>query len=129
MAKMNKDVKKKWLAALRSGKFKQGKGMLRTENNEFCCLGVLCEIARVEGVIPNPVHAVPNWDNTGKKAWFYGKGSIADGRRNGTLPDEVRAWAGLEAGNPWIGENTAAHWNDGAKKSFVEIADLVEEHL
>lgn len=35
---------KKWLDALRSGKYKQGLGRLRNVYNEFCCLGVLCDI-------------------------------------------------------------------------------------
>ena len=42
---MNKKIKAKWLKALRSGKFKQGKDQLRL-GNRFCCLGVLCEIQR-----------------------------------------------------------------------------------
>jgi hypothetical protein len=32
-----------WLAALRSGKYKQAKGTLQNENG-YCCLGVACEI-------------------------------------------------------------------------------------
>ena len=34
----------KWVDALRSGKYKQGKNALRTENDEFCCLGVLEDV-------------------------------------------------------------------------------------
>jgi hypothetical protein len=40
---MNPIVKKKWLNALRSGKFKQGQGALKNSEGH-CCLGVLCEI-------------------------------------------------------------------------------------
>ena len=32
-----------WVAALRSGNYKQGRGQLRV-NDEYCCLGVLCTI-------------------------------------------------------------------------------------
>ena len=39
---MNPEVKEKWVAALRSGKYKQGQGELRSRHNRFCCLGVLC---------------------------------------------------------------------------------------
>ena len=35
---------KKWVVALRSGKYKQGKGVLRNEKDEFCCLGVACDL-------------------------------------------------------------------------------------
>lgn len=34
-----------WVAALRSGKYKQGKFNL-CKNDEYCCLGVACEIKR-----------------------------------------------------------------------------------
>lgn len=38
-------VKRKWLAALRSGKYKQTTGALYDSTNDgFCCLGVLCHI-------------------------------------------------------------------------------------
>ena len=40
-----KELRKLWVAALRSGKFKQGKGHLH-KGDEFCCLGVGCEVCR-----------------------------------------------------------------------------------
>lgn len=42
---MKTELKQKWLDALRSGKYKQGKGLLRDRNDCFCCLGVLCDVA------------------------------------------------------------------------------------
>lgn len=39
-----KEIKNKWLEALRSGKYKKGSGRLRDEKNNYCCLGVLCDI-------------------------------------------------------------------------------------
>jgi hypothetical protein len=36
-------AKTKWVAALRSGKYRQGTGRLRTKDGGYCCLGVLCE--------------------------------------------------------------------------------------
>lgn len=41
---MTKTLKTKWLAALRSGKYKQGRCALK-EDGKFCCLGVLNDIA------------------------------------------------------------------------------------
>lgn len=38
-----KQARKKWVEALRSGKYEQGKGQLR-QDNKFCCLGVACDI-------------------------------------------------------------------------------------
>ena len=37
--KLNPEAKAKWVAALRSGKYKQGHGRLR-DGDTFCCLGV-----------------------------------------------------------------------------------------
>lgn len=46
---MKKEVAKAWVEALRSGKYKQGKGWLRQEEPgvepTFCCLGVLCDLS------------------------------------------------------------------------------------
>lgn len=41
---MNEDLKKKWVAALRSRRYKQGRKFLRSKSNEFCCLGVLADV-------------------------------------------------------------------------------------
>ena len=38
------DNAKRWIAALRSGEYAQGKGYLRTHDDTFCCLGVLCDV-------------------------------------------------------------------------------------
>jgi hypothetical protein len=40
---MDAQLKQHWINALRSGKYRQGKGFLQ-KNNKFCCLGVLCDI-------------------------------------------------------------------------------------
>lgn len=40
---MTKSEARKWIRALRSGKFKQGQGAL-CKDGKHCCLGVLCEI-------------------------------------------------------------------------------------
>lgn len=41
--KLEKEFGTKWLAALRSGKFKQGSQYLKSEDG-YCCLGVACAI-------------------------------------------------------------------------------------
>lgn len=38
-----------WLEALESGKYKQGIAGLRSEQDEYCCLGVGCEVAGIQG--------------------------------------------------------------------------------
>ncbi len=44
---MDKIIKAKWVEALRSGEYKQGKGVLRGSDMTkptYCCLGVLCDV-------------------------------------------------------------------------------------
>lgn len=44
---MNADLKTRWVEALRSCKYPQGPGAL-CRDGSYCCLGVLCEIAKEE---------------------------------------------------------------------------------
>src|ERR1044072_871955 len=67
MAKLPKEIKEKWLKALRGGRYRQGTGQLKNEmNGSYCCLGVLCQVvnpkflSRYEGdmmtsCIPEPI--------------------------------------------------------------------------
>jgi hypothetical protein len=50
---MNKDLKDRWIAALRGGEFKQVRGTLfSTANGKYCCLGVLgCVYNGTEGLL------------------------------------------------------------------------------
>jgi hypothetical protein len=41
--RLKKSAKKKWVAALRSGEYKQGIGYLK-RNDRYCCLGVAREV-------------------------------------------------------------------------------------
>ncbi len=41
---MHAELKKKWLEALRSGKYKQGRTNLRDRCDNYCCLGVLRDV-------------------------------------------------------------------------------------
>lgn len=47
---MDQKIKRKWVKALLSGKYKQGAGELLDVNGAYCCLGVL---ARQLGVTPD----------------------------------------------------------------------------
>lgn len=121
---MNKKIKKKWLAALRSGKYKQAKGKLRrsipnTSQYKHCCLGVLCDIYRKE---------------TGKGEFNSTGHYVIDGEYGyGILPEAVRDWAGLTRSNPEVkyggGNMCIASVNDMEKVGFERIADLIEESL
>jgi hypothetical protein len=120
---VKKEVKDKWLTALRSGEYKQGPGALR-RGDEFCCLGVLCDLAVKEGVV-TVQDSTPSY--TGPTQYAYGVNDDA-----AYLPREVRDWADLPR-NPHITEDggerlSLAYFND-VGQSFDAIAALIEEHL
>lgn len=126
---MNKEIGQEWVAALRSGEYKQGKGFLNINDNEFCCLGVLCELAVKEGVIP-PATFI------GKESCIkkYGMdGSFVD--ITGVLPRIVKEWAGMHSTNGAFRTNSTdlkftslATLNDEGW-SFQKISNLIEENI
>lgn len=87
---MNKNVMKKWVKALRSGKYKQGQGLLKqtTEQNKasHCCLGVLCELYDDEMKKNKKKTLSKKIDNIGVHSF---------NKQDETLPVVVQKWAGL----------------------------------
>ena len=124
---MKPRIKKLWIEALRSGEYQQAQGALRTADNKFCCLGVLCNLHAQK----NPKKARKETDPT----MYFGRDDI--------LPSQVADWAGLKTSNPTvtgIGTHnggyipTLAELNDGLYKdgkihNFQEIADIIEKHF
>lgn len=46
---MDKELKAKWVRALRSGRYAQGFGVLKEDGNGgYCCLGVLANVAKID---------------------------------------------------------------------------------
>lgn len=43
---LDEEFVRKWIEALRSGEYKQGRNQLRT-GDSFCCLGVACDISQI----------------------------------------------------------------------------------
>lgn len=118
--RMNPEIKARWVAALRSGEYKQGRGDLRRESGEFCCLGVLCDLFDPD-------------------AWTHGVVANHHGAY-GTPGDKVLQWSGLYDSNPSVtigGVKAAlANHNDGIERervviarTFLEIADAIEAQL
>lgn len=114
---MDPVIRARWVAALRSGEYPQGHGALRVGDGNFCCLGVLCELAVKDGVISPPVETNGYWQYSGE---------------SGTLPLPVADWAKV-GGNqvPPSGDGLAvAEMNDGnadrAPWPFAQIADAIE---
>ena len=120
MEKMNQEVKQKWVAALRSGEYTQGQGSLKNAKSEYCCLGVLCSVAKKEGL------EVVEKYNTKLESYTF------DGDRT-FLPYSVRDWAQLSTEAPYVlvgaGMERLDHLNDSGDFSFDQIADLIEASL
>jgi hypothetical protein len=122
--KLVPEVKAKWVAALRSGKFKQTEGRLADERG-FCCLGVLCEIYKEEDA-----------DYAARCQPFEGGGGahMYDGH-SGIPPDSVARWAFSWSVWPDIDLKikdlvcSPAQHNDKWGRTFEEIADAIEEQL
>lgn len=138
-AEMKADIRTRWISALRSGEYQQGTGALRTDGG-FCCLGVLCDIAAKDGF--------GRWAGDEDDGAFI----VNDTRESGTLPKEVRQWAGLPESFSDVGFlqqkreivdhelfrgdedfEAGGHIFDLADKndsleSFSYIADLIEEN-
>jgi hypothetical protein len=58
---MDKKLKAKWVKALRSGKYEQGKEVLVDNKGKYCCLGVLCHIAKYHSIDTSLI-VDNNWD-------------------------------------------------------------------
>jgi hypothetical protein len=67
---MTKELKQKWVAALRSGEFKQGEGCLYDERtNSYCCLGVCAVLMGYDkSTLKKPV-TLPDYSATPEKTW------------------------------------------------------------
>lgn len=122
---MNREIRDRWVAALRSGTYKQGRSMLKVDaaygETRHCCLGVLCEIALESGVqVELDLHHLED----GSVAHRY------DGQQ-GYPPRSIIDWADLGHGEVRYDEGWTNLYqlNDSLKMSFREIADIIEEQM
>lgn len=138
--KLPRKIKARWLKDLRSGKFKQGTGVLVTNygatkdgpNREFCCLGVLA----TQWYDPESKGAI------GKLA--YNTDITESGLRK--IPKEVkvslsasppvqlkkaanRVNIGLDPEQTATTERCLVELNDAGNKSFKQIANYIERYL
>lgn len=128
---MKKEVAKKWIKALRSGKYKQGQGTLKQYNTrgqvQHCCLGVLCELYN-ETMKKNHKKILKE-----KKCDTYASThSTKFGTKTDILPAQVKQWAGMKSAEGFWITNTGIKdslidWNDSGKK-FTSIANTIEDH-
>lgn len=152
---MKLEIAKKWVKALRSKKYRQAKGVLKTKTKSgsvsHCCLGVLCELYQQERKkAKKPEMFVDDFsarDLVLNKSWTSGGLRVSSGNRifefDGAntvlLPDAVQAWAGmydnagcfrgdfrLETRNKFY--SALAEMNDDGCR-FSTIADTIEKYV
>jgi hypothetical protein len=149
---MNQEVKKKWLEALRSGKYRQAKEALKVDDvsldgqvciSSFCCLGVLCDLYAKE--LPQKAHwrdeefcfeqMEKNYSTVFDEPTFI----PVEKCETAVLPGPVMKWAGIEGSrevgvtkpiltprNDEVFRLTSA--NDSGL-DFTTIANIIEEQL
>ena len=110
------EAKARWIEALRSGQYKQGTQGLRTTDNRFCCLGVLCDVVK---------------DDVGLK-WEvapHNDRRFQIGGYTGVVPDEIDklfGWGTMQTDQ----QGQLVSMNDSLpQKSFLEIADWIEANV
>jgi hypothetical protein len=104
---MDKELKEKWVKALRSGAWKQARGRL-CDGDAYCCLGILCKVAGLT------ISTEPGFDGVA-----------------GT-ETETSSWAQYGPVYSLIGDGHLARefaeGNDNGM-SFDQLADLIETRL
>ena len=118
---MKYKVMKKWIKALRSGKYKQGRYFLkqldRKNQPRHCCLGVLCELYNEEMKKNHKKSLVI--EKTNNSFWV-----------NSNLPKVVMNWSGVRDSDGAI-ENDEhlclTNLNDKGK-GFKTIANIIEKN-
>ena len=132
---MFKEVMKKWVKALRSGKFKQGTGTLKQFNSkgqaQHCCLGVLCELYN-DAMRKSKKKTLREKfiDNNSD----FSHGYCRFGNKVDDLPNDVMKWAGIDnsmgaftTDNPIYDQYNLADLNDTGRK-FKTIANIIEKN-
>lgn len=121
---MREDIKEQWVAALRSGDYVQGRGRLATINGDevqYCCLGVLCELAVKAGVAVK--------ENERNHHIRYSNPQDRWDGNAATLPLFVMEWADLEDRQGWSSLDDSLTNKNDRGVSFEKIADVIEDKL
>jgi hypothetical protein len=125
---VNSELKQKWILALRSGEYRQGKYRLRDEQSEFCCLGVLADVCGVEWAKKYEGYHYPK----GEVHIFYMPTGFSTDRSN--LVDNAAAYSTgslsydfrEEIGLPTKEHDILQRMNDADDQSFEQIAAYIE---
>jgi hypothetical protein len=108
----------RWIKALRSGKYKQAHGVLRTGDNRYCCLGVLCDLVDHKGWSAKPK---PFEDTT---AFTHRRAATGGNLGKGTMPSGPLGDLVFFTGDM---ATDLADLNDDQGRSFTYIANVIEK--
>lgn len=123
MFKLNQKQRKriqKWVAALRSKKYKQTQYRLKDNVGGMCCLGVGCEVYR--NAYNNNHKIKLNWNG---RNYFLGS--------SGAMPEDVYRYFGLYNPNVEVKYKndfiSLGRLNDNEGLTFHEIANIIEREI
>lgn len=121
----------KLVEALRSDKYNQGRSRLR-HGDEYCCLGVACDISGVGKWYPSPKK------NRERERFVYDTAEVGYRSAEGyVLPDAVKDWLGwkTDANGTFreiVGDededDVALTGLNDAGVPFAQIADVIEQN-
>lgn len=149
---MNPAIVARWVAALRSGRYMQGQQYLNTPGQGFCCLGVLCDLHREDGLgtwAPGTGPYTEQLEYAPDGADPEAEGDVAG------LPAQVMSWAGITRMG-FLGDPHVTQWQPGSNvpvlppltvamqasfggasclagandtgATFAQLADFIERH-
>ena len=152
---MKKNIMNKWVKALCSGKYKQGRARLctvngRTGNESYCCLGVLTDLYLKERKRQKKGPNIKFFRTYTKEDMAHDRNFskwVIDGE-DGCLPPEVAEWAGFNTATDDYKTGCFSNgktridlalFNDGGfdpmdvnktakPKSFKQIAAVIEKN-
>ncbi|CAB4163487.1 hypothetical protein UFOVP810_25 [uncultured Caudovirales phage] len=116
--KLKPEVKAAWVEALRSGKYKQGRGVLfNTEEQSYCCLGVNCALLDQPYLNTGPQTTIPKslpnkWD---AETWWQDAPNL-------DMVDSPQ----VKYQGKW---KRLTELNDDVGLTFEQIADLIGAQL
>jgi len=108
---MKKSWAKKWVKALRSGKYEQTAYHLKDQYG-YCCLGVLCTLTEYKNNYTKMI-STDEYKNT---------------TQNNTLPDKVKELVGMKNVIGSIHDDVALTSMNDSGKSFKWIANYIEKN-
>lgn len=116
---MDDDLKAKWVSALRSGEFLQGREHLHNEG-AYCCLGVLCKISGADMSKGERVVEYKDGEGIAEPTAFIDEAHWTEEEE---LTPRLLEYFGISSGV----ETKLIRMNDDGM-GFVAIADWIETH-